>query len=50
MPNTWSYFASGYSNWVISGSSSLLVFLINDNTNIQVVAQGIVSQPNYPQL
>jgi hypothetical protein len=39
MPNSWSYFAGGFSNWVISSSSSLMVFLINDSTSIQPVAQ-----------
>ena len=50
MPNSWSYFAAGYSNWVISSAATLLVFLIDDNTSIQVQAPGLVSQPNYPQL
>jgi hypothetical protein len=41
--NAWSYFAAGYSNYVISSSSSLLVFLINDDTSIQAVAQAMTS-------
>ena len=41
--NSWSYFAGGYSNWVISSSSSLLVFLINDDTSIQVQSQNFAS-------
>lgn len=41
--NSWSYFAAGYSNWVISSASTLLVFLINDDTSIQVVAQAFDS-------
>lgn len=48
--NSWSYFAGGYSNWVISSASSLFVFLINDDSSIQVVAQALVSQPNFPNL
>jgi len=43
MPNSWSYFAGGYSNWVISSSSSLLVYLINDNSSIQPVAVAMTS-------
>jgi hypothetical protein len=34
-PNAWTYIACGYSNWVIASSSSLLVYLINDNTTIK---------------
>ncbi len=48
MPNAWSYFASGYSNWVISGSSSLYVFLINDDTSIQVQASGLQNNYGFP--
>lgn len=40
-PQGWSYFSSGYSNWVISSASTLYVFLINDESSIQVVAQAI---------
>jgi hypothetical protein len=47
-PNSWSYFAAGYNNWVISGSASLLVFLINDNTSIQVQAPGIQNNYGFP--
>lgn len=46
--NAWSYFAGGYSNWVISSASTLLVFLINDDTSIQVVAPALVSDNTYP--
>jgi hypothetical protein len=46
--NAWSYFAAGYSSWVISSASTLLVFLINDDTSIQVVAPALVSDPTYP--
>jgi len=48
--NSWSYFASGYSNWVISSAGTLFVFLINDDSSIQAVAPAIVSQPNFPNL
>jgi hypothetical protein len=43
-PNSWSYFASGYSNWIIAGAG-MLVFLINDDTNIQAVAATFNSTP-----
>jgi hypothetical protein len=43
--NAWIQFSAGYSNWVISSSSSLLVFLINDETSIQPVAPTLVSTP-----
>lgn len=46
--NSWSYFASGYSNWVISSASTLYVFLINDNTSIQVQAQGLQNNYGFP--
>jgi hypothetical protein len=36
MPNSWTYVACGYSNWVITSSANLLVFLINDETYITV--------------
>jgi hypothetical protein len=45
-PQGWSYFASGYSNWIISSASTLFVFLINDDTNIQAVAQTFNSTPS----
>lgn len=48
MPNSWSYFASGYNSWVISESSDLIVFLINDNTSIQVQAQGLQNNYGFP--
>lgn len=34
-PNAWTYLAGGYSQWVISSNSTLLVFLISDNTAIK---------------
>lgn len=36
MPNSWTYIACGYSNWVITSNASLLVFLIDDETYITV--------------
>ena len=48
MPNSWSYFASGYNSWVISGSSSLYVFLINDETSIQVQGKGVYNNYGFP--
>lgn len=33
-PNSWTYIACGRSNWVITDSATLLVFLIDDNTSI----------------
>jgi hypothetical protein len=47
-PNQFSYFASGYNNWVISGSSSLLVFIIDDQTSIQVQAAGLQNNYGFP--
>lgn len=47
-PNQFSYFASGYNNWVISSSSSLLVFLIDDQTSIQVQAAGLQNNYGFP--
>ena len=47
-PAGWSYFASGSSNWVISSAATLLVFLINDNTSIQVQAPGIQNNYGFP--
>lgn len=41
--NSWSYFAGGYSNWAISSASTLYVFLINDESSIQVVSQNNAS-------
>lgn len=38
LPNSYTYLASGYSNWVISSSSNLVVYLINDDTSITPVA------------
>lgn len=32
---TWTYIACGDSNWVITSSSNLLVFVIDDNSSIQ---------------
>lgn len=48
MPNSWSYFAAGYNSWVISTSANLLVFLINDNTSIQIQAQGLQNNYGFP--
>lgn len=48
--NSWSYFAGGYSNWVISSASTLFVFLINDDSSIQAVAPALVSNNTYPNL
>jgi len=50
LPNAYTYLASGYSNWVISSASTLLVYLINDDTSITPVAPVLVSQPNIPNL
>jgi hypothetical protein len=47
-PQGWSYFASGYSNWIISSAATLFVFLINDNTSIQVQAPGIQNNYGFP--
>lgn len=47
MPNAWSYFAAGESNWVIASSASLLVFLIDDDTRITVEAQQLTGY-NFP--
>jgi hypothetical protein len=44
-PQGWSYFAGGYSNWVISSAATLFVFLINDESYIQAVAQTFNSTP-----
>jgi hypothetical protein len=49
-PNAWTTFAAGYANWVISSASTLLVFLVNDESSIQPVAPALVSQTSYPQL
>lgn len=35
-PNAWTYIACSNNNWVISSASTLLVFLIEDNTAIKV--------------
>jgi hypothetical protein len=48
MPNSWSYFAGGYSNWVISGSSNLIIFLINDDTSITVQSQAFGNNNGNP--
>lgn len=48
IPNAWSYFAGGYSNWVISSSSDLYVFLIDDQSSIQVVAQAFSNTNGQP--
>lgn len=48
--NAWSIFAGGYSNWVISSASTLLVFLVNDESSIQAVAPALVSNNTYPNL
>lgn len=34
-PNAWTYIACGHSNWVITSSASLMVFLINDLSSIK---------------
>lgn len=47
-PAGWSYFAAGYSNWVISSAATLFVFLINDNTSIQVQAPVIQNNYGFP--
>jgi len=49
-PNSWTYVACNQSNWVVTDSSNLVVYLINDYSSIQAVAPVLVSQPNYPQL
>jgi len=46
--NSWSFFASGYNSWVISSSANLLVFLINDETNITVQAPAFVNSNDQP--
>lgn len=50
MPNSWSYFAAGYNNYIISSGSTLMVFLIVDDTSIQVVAPALISNNTYPNL
>lgn len=35
IPNNWTYIACGNSNWVITSSNLLLVFVIDDNSYIQ---------------
>lgn len=47
-PNAWSYFAAGYSTFVISSAATLLVFLINDNTTIQVQAAALQNNYGFP--
>jgi hypothetical protein len=37
-PNSWSYFASGESNFMISSAATMLVFLIADDTYIAFAA------------
>jgi len=49
-PNSWTTFASGYANWIITSASTLLVFLVNDETSITPVANPLVSNPNFPNL
>lgn len=34
-PNSWTYIACGQSNWVITSSAVLLVYVIDDNTSIK---------------
>lgn len=34
-PNAWTYIACANSNWVISSAATLLVYLIDDETNIK---------------
>jgi hypothetical protein len=48
LPNQYTILAGGYSNWVISTSSNLLVFLINDNTSITVQAQAFNNSNGQP--
>lgn len=39
IPNAWTYIAAGPQNWVIASNASLLVFLIDDDSNIKVEVQ-----------
>ena len=38
LPNAYTYIATGYSNWIISSSANLIVYLINDDSSITAVA------------
>lgn len=42
-PNAWTYIACGPQNWVISSAATLLVYLIDDDTSIQVQSQNNAS-------
>jgi hypothetical protein len=42
-PNAWTYIACGSQNWVKSSAATLLVFLIDDDTFIQVQSQNNAS-------
>jgi hypothetical protein len=42
-PNSWSYFAAGEQQWVISSAATLLVFLIADDTYIGLSAGVLTS-------
>jgi hypothetical protein len=39
MPNAWTYIACSSNNWVIASAATLLVFVVEDNTNIKQEAQ-----------
>jgi hypothetical protein len=47
-PNAWTTFAAGYANWIISSASTLLVFLVNDESSIQAVAPTILPNIGIP--
>jgi hypothetical protein len=38
MPNAWTYVACGKQNWVIASASTVLVYLIDDDTSIKFQA------------
>lgn len=43
VPNAWTYIACDMSQWVIASASTLLVFLIDDNTSIRQQSQNNAS-------
>jgi hypothetical protein len=45
-PASWAYFAAGINTWVISSASTMLVFLINDSTDITVAGTGVTQNFN----
>lgn len=47
-PNSWTTFAAGYSNWVISSAATLLVYLVNDESSIQAVALTLQNNYGFP--